>query len=406
MKQADLAGALWLGLAGAAQAAPHETTLHQFTAGTASEHSFSTLVSDKAGNLYGTTQGNPYSSQGPVTDGTVFMLSPPLSKGGKWTFTTLYSFTGGTDGAYPTSGVVRDAKGDLFGTTGFGNVFRLKPPAAGGKKWAFATLANASANSNAPLILDGNGNLYGVTFNGGIGYGSVFEISPAVALGGNWTLATLYSFKNVPDGADPFGGLLRNADTGVIYGTTRDGGTTGCFGNIECGIVFQLVPQDGGWQETVLHVFDGGPGGATSYAGLVADKAGNLYGTNITGGSGGGGTVFELVKPSSGQGSWTETVLANFDGANGSAPLENVVFADHGKLVGTTQGGGGGYGTVFELSLPEAGTTAWTLTTLYNFPSMETGFPESAVLPGPGGVLYGTTTGSFADPGEVFAVKR
>jgi hypothetical protein len=168
--------------------------------------------------------------------------------------------------------------------------------------------------------------------------------------------------------------------------------------------VFQLVPADGGWQETVLHVFNGGAGGATSYSSLVADKAGNLYGTNITGGSGGAGTVFELVKPTSGQGGWTETVLANFDGANGSSPLANVVFAGHGKLVGTTQSGGTGYGTVFIVTPPAAGAGSWTLTTLYSFPTMEVGFPQSALLPGPRDVLYGTTTGSFADPGEVFAV--
>jgi hypothetical protein len=405
MQRTYFASVLGFGFATTALAASHEHTLHRFNAGKAAEQSYSTLVSDKDGNLYGTTQGNPYASQGPVTDGTVFELSPPAAKGGKWIFTTLYRFTGGTDGAFPNAGVARDKKGNLFGSTEFGNVFRLAPPAKAGMKWTFTTLANANANPFTQVILDGKGNIYDVTFNGGIGNGSVFELSPPAAGSTTWTLTTLYSFQNGTDGAEPFGQLLRMADTGVIYGTTRDGGTTGCFGNIECGTVYQLVPQNGGWQETVLYVFNGGAGGASPYAGLVADKAGNLYGTASTGGSDDGGVVFELVKPAPGQSSWTQTVLANFDGANGDGPLANVVFADHAKLVGTTDSGGSGYGTVFELAPPEAGQTDWTLTTLYGFSAAQYGFPASAVLPGPKGVLYGASSGSFAGPGEVYAVK-
>jgi hypothetical protein len=103
---------------------------------------------------------------------------------------------------------------------------------------------------------------------------------------------------------------------------------------------------------------------------------------------------------------WRETVLANFNGANESSPLANVVFADHGKLVETTQTGGSGYGTVFALTPPGAGATTWTQTTLYSFPMMEVGFPQSAVLPGPKDALYGTTTGSFEHPGEMFAITH
>jgi uncharacterized repeat protein (TIGR03803 family) len=214
----------------------------------------------------------------------------------------------------------------------------------------------------------------------------------------------LYAFHGSPDGQGPGGGLIFDSK-GNLYGTTEDGGTGPCTAG--CGTVFELSPNgSGGWTETILYNFQGGNDGASPYAGLIFDKAGNLYGTTATGGGGTGspcdsigcGTVFELG-PKAG-GGWTETVLYSFQGgsADGFNP-QAIVFDASGNLFGTTGGpgqlGGGcigtNCGTVFELS-PKAGG-GWTEAIAYTFSCCSTNGwnPNSGLAFDSSGNLYGVT---------------
>lgn len=248
-------------------------------------------------------------------------------------------------------------------------------------------------NPLAALIRDANGNLYGTTEDGGAYLpGAVFKVTPS----GKETV--LYSFcPNVPnctDGADPESSLIFDTK-GDLYGTTSFGGSANC-GNAGCGTVFTLTPSG---QETVLHSFTGppdawfpGPGTA-----LVFDTKGNLYGTTATGGVSDRGAVFMLTP--SGQ----ETVLYSFcsesNCADGGGPSGNLVFDNKGNLYGTTGGGGtSGFGTVFKL------TPAGKETVLYGF----TGYPNDGE--GPNGIvadakgnLYGTTAYGGNGGGNVMA---
>jgi len=182
----------------------------------------------------------------------------------------------------------------------------------------------------ASLIFDAAGNLYGTTVDGGTYRGgTVFELTPQA--GGGWTETVLHSFhRNGTDGASPYAGLVLDA-AGNLYGTTVDGGTYGR------GAVFELTPEaGGGWTEQVLHNFGNGTDGAFPYAGLVLDAAGNLYGTTCQGGTHGRGAVFELT-PQAG-GGWTDKVLHSFDPTDGYYPEAGLIFDAAGNLYGTTLG--------------------------------------------------------------------
>jgi uncharacterized repeat protein (TIGR03803 family) len=169
----------------------------------------------------------------------------------------------------------------------------------------------------------------------------VFELTPEA--GGRWTHKALHSF-NGTDGAIPQGGLIFDA-AGNLYGVAYSGGTYGE------GTVFELTPEAGGhWSPNLLHIFDG-TNGAYPYGGLILDAAGNLYGTTTLGGAYGDGTAFELTPGS--RGGWSEKVLHSFGayGMDGDNPDNiSLIFDATGNLYGTTYFGGGGRGTVFEIT--------------------------------------------------------
>jgi uncharacterized repeat protein (TIGR03803 family) len=381
-----------------------EKVLHGFGYGTEGTGSFAGLVFDQNGYIYGTTT----SGTGAYLQGTVFELTP-LGAPGYWGATVLYGFGNGTDGGYPYGGLISDAAGNLYGTTylvgahGVGTVFELMPQAGGG--WTEKMLYsfnNAPADGNYPyagLIFDAAGNLYGTTVQGGTyNDGTVFELMPQA--GGGWTEKMLYSFSNAPaDGNYPYAGLIFDA-SGNLYGTTVGGGT------YNYGTVFELMPQaGGGWAETVLHSFNqNGTDGYNPYAGLIFDAAGNLYGTTEGGGSYGGGTVFELT-PQAG-GGWTENVLYSFgSGSDGQYADTGLIIDLAGNLYGTTRFGGTyGHGTVFELT-PQAGG-GWTEKVLYSLnPNSPTDglYPYAGLIIDAGGNLYGTTRlGGANGRGTVF----
>ena len=331
----------------------------------------------------------------------------------------IYSFVyGGSDGLTPVSGLVSDAKGNLYGTTasggtyGDGTVFELSPS---GASWTEKIVHSFGASGDGiavkgGLIFDAKGNLYGVTANGGtgtcvLGCGTVFELTPS---GGTWTEKVLYSFQNdTTDGANPLRENLVFDAKGNLYGTTNAGGASGL------GTVFELVAGTGGtWTQKVLYSFQNNSlDGINPVAGVVFDAAGNLYGATAAGGANGYGTVFELAGGSGG--TWTYKVLHTFaiNGTDGAEPQGGLLLDAQGNIFGTTYYGGNygqglHLGTVFELS-PIGG--AWVEQILYNFTAAPDGYyPACTLVFDTAGNLYGTTTagGSGNGSGTVFVLNR
>jgi len=341
--------------------------------------------------------------------------------------TVLHTFKGGKDGAYPLPGsaaaFVSDANGDLYGETAgtdvatdFGTIFELVPPQAGQTKWAELVLYRfkGGADGDYPgsaLLEDGNGGFYGTTFEGGVGScsplgtaagcGTVFDLSPPLAGKTAWREQVLYRFQAGADGGTPAGNVISNSN-GALYGMTSAGGGGACdVIGPGCGTVFRLdLPAPGKriWTETVLYAFQGGSDGDFPEAGLTLDASGDLYGTTSYGGTSGCGgvgcgTVFQLSPPQAGQTAWTETVLYRFQGgADGGLPQPAPVFNSAGDLLGTTLIGGSGYGTVYKLVPPKLGHTKWAETVLYAFQGGTDGADPNAGLSADGGGSYVTTT--------------
>jgi uncharacterized repeat protein (TIGR03803 family) len=382
--------ALGLGFAAALGATPSAqaqtfTTLYSF-AGTGGDGSNPNggMVRDGTGNLYGTTfnAGSGF--------GTVFKLDTS----GVETILHTFAATGG-DGQNPFAGLVRDAKGNLYGTTvyggagGAGTVFMLDKTGTETVLYSFAPgVGGDGSHPYAGLVRDASGNLYGTTVDGGaFGFGTVFELDTA----GKETV--LYSFAGTGvggDGANPLSGLIRDA-SGNLYGTTLVGGACACG----LGTVFKL---DTTGKETVLHSFTGTPDGATPEGVLVRDASGNLYGTTGHGGSCacGLGTVFKLATTGK------ETVLHSFTGTGGDGgdPRAGVVRDGKGNLYGTTLSGGINTGIVFMLD--KTGKEA----VLHSFTGMggDGASPYAGLIRDPKtGTLYGTTLwGGTSGLGTVF----
>jgi uncharacterized repeat protein (TIGR03803 family) len=191
----------------------------------------------------------------------------------------------------------------------------------------------------------------------------------------------LYSFTGEPDGNYPLGDLIRD-EAGNLYGVTYAGGTE------QVGVVYQLTPSGSGWTENVLHSFSTSYDGQNPGAGLVFDKAGNLYGTTGGDGNQGIGTVF-MLSPAGG--SWTSTVLHNF--SKYEEPAASLTWDAAGNLYGTTlRGGKDRGGTIFKMT---PGRDGWTYSVLKEFddPCTDGCFPNSDVTIDASGNLYGTTEG-------------
>jgi uncharacterized repeat protein (TIGR03803 family) len=213
-----------------------------------------------------------------------------------------------------------------------------------------------------------------------------------------------YSSTGYSDGSFPFAGLIADKED-ALYGTTYQGG------NRDAGMVFRLTPPATGqtaWTETALYSFTGGSDGFNPGAGLIADKQGALYGTTQFGGTG-YGTVFRLTPPTRGQKTWTETVLYSFiGGSDGGNPVAGLIFDKEGALYSTTlQGGSSNGGTVFKLTPPAKGQTAWTETVLYSFCSLSScsdGLrPFAGLIADKEDALYSTTIeNGSGDYGTVF----
>ena len=293
-----------------------EKVLYSFQGGKDGYVAVGDLVFDKARNLYGATwfgggKGTTCDSAYGGQCGTVFELSPPKTKGGKWTEKVLHAFAGGTDGASPNGGLVLDSNGAIYGTTPIGG--------------------------------------FDCPHHSGQGCGTVFELKPPTSKNGAWTEKQVHIFKNGTDGTQPTAGVILD-DAGALYGGA-EGGSNGC------GVVFRLAQSgDGLWKETILYSF----GGNSYYYGPAVarfDSSGNIYGTTYVGPGSLAGSVFRLKPPARKGEFWTARVLYGFTGGlDGLFPAATLTLDEAGNLYGATQEGGGkgtcqGYcGTVFEVS--------------------------------------------------------
>jgi len=291
----------------------------------------------------------------------------------------------------------------LGGTYDGGIVFELIPTGSGA--WTekilydFGGFARDGFYQTGPLVFDGKNNLYGTNNSGGSENaccGTVFQLTPQSD--GSWTEAIVHSFDGAAsDGLYPSGGVIFDA-AGNLYGTTLEGGNqTACTGaGIKgCGIVFELLPSAGGtWTETVLHQFDKTDGYSPNGR-LIFDKAGNLFGTTLFGGGSGRtgpGLVFELIPGANG--TWAETVLHNFknNGVDGIDPVGGLIFDPNGNLYGLTSTGGSTQclcGVAFKLSLGANGV--WSESILYTFQGSDGSRPYDGPVFDATGSLYGTT---------------
>jgi uncharacterized repeat protein (TIGR03803 family) len=303
------------------------------------------------------------------------------------TETVLYNFTPGSDGTDPSSRLTSDGAGNLYGTTyegglGVGTVFELSPNGSGGWNetvlYSFAGEPDGARPFYSDLIFDGVGNLYGTTYLGGANeHGVVFELSP---VGGSWVETVLYRFGGGTDGAYPVNGLIMDP-AGNLYGATNAGGTSGW------GTVFELSPSGNGWTEQVIYNIE--TQRHYSDAGLTMDVAGNIFGVSFS-------TVFELSP--NGKGGWNPAVIHTFTGReDGSYPEGTLVLDKAGSLYGTTARGGAerdnakNCGTVYKLSPGK--NRKWTKKILYSFNcgQKDGRHPYAGIVFDAAGNIYGTT---------------
>jgi uncharacterized repeat protein (TIGR03803 family) len=259
------------------------------------------------------------------------------------TVTALATFDVATTGAHPFGGVTLDAQGNLYGTTTGGGADN------GGTVWMMAKGSNTittlasfgpgqGSGSDGAVSTDAQGNLYGTTYAGGPGnaMGTVWELAK-----GSNTITTLLSF-NGTNGANPIAGVTLDVQ-GNLFGTTVAGGAS------DIGTVWELA--SGASMVTTLATFTGAngqqPGG-----GITLDAHGNLYGTTQSSGANGDGTLFEIPAGTS-----VLNTLVNFSGTDGAGSCASLTMSATGQLYGTTlSGGANGDGTVFEFDTPAIAT--------------------------------------------------
>jgi uncharacterized repeat protein (TIGR03803 family) len=307
------------------------------------------LVADAQGNLYGTT-----GIGGANNLGTVFKLARPTTTGGTWALTTLHSFAG-PDGANPGAGVTIGPDGALYGTTMTGG----PPLAATGVVFALSTTGTnfrivtplfPGVGSRSSLIFDPQGNIFGTTYltAAARAAGSVFQITPSGAYS---TVTQFQSFSGFSgtSTARPIGNIAQDA-AGNIYGMLSTVQNIMAYAATATGAgVYKITA--GTHQLAILSILTN----QTAQSGVTRDAAGNLYGTTANGGATGIGSVF-TINPAG-----TLTTLASLTSAN-LAPAGGVILDPTGELWGTSSAGGDlvcttnsnvtptGCGTLFSLS--------------------------------------------------------
>ncbi len=394
-----LAAGLGLILAGQATAQTF-TTLYSFTGGSDGAQPLAGLILS-SNILYGTASGGVNPGKG-----TVFALSTDGTG-----FTTLYSFTGGSDGASPVGDLIlsgntlygtassaySSANGTLFAVNTDGTGFTTVYSFTAGSGPHYGVTNSDGATPYAPLILSGN-TLYGTAFSGGSsGDGTVFAVNTD-----GTGLTTLHSFSGGSDGANPRAGMILSGNT--LYGTADAGGGSGK------GTVFAVNTNGTGF--TTVYSFTAlnnntNSDGSQPVAGLIL-SGNTLYGTALHGGSSGDGTVFKLDTDGTGF-----TILHSFTGgSDGAEPFAGLILSGN-TLYGTARfGGSSGNGTVFAVNTDGTG-----FTTLYSFSQLKpnplggVGINDDGALPYgelilSGNALYGTAyEGGSSGYGTLFSLS-
>jgi len=395
---ACLAGVCF-GVPSLSKAAPTYQVLHHFGNVAAGTSPFGGVLPGVGGKLYGVMEMG-----GSAGDGLDYVLLPPVSTG-KTRELVLHNFTGGADGAFPYTGFGRNAADVLFGAvlaTGGsqGTLYSLTPTNKAGTAFSQASLftfsgANGDGPEGAPVV-GADGALYGVTlFGGTTNFGTIYKLSPPAPGQTAWTETVLHNFAG-QDGRFPQAGLIQGRH-GVFYGTTTAGGT------VDGGTVFQIAPPGPGktaWKETVLHSFTAGSDGFNPFdAGVALDQSGALFGITIQGGTFQFGTAYKLTPPAAGGTGWTETILRSFgDGNDGTAPVSKLVIGTTGTLYGSlSQGAGGNSGRGAIYSLTPATGGAYSFQTVHAFAGGKDGsHPFGDLTSDASGTIYGTTDADAA----------
>ncbi|HEX3820353.1 MAG TPA: choice-of-anchor tandem repeat GloVer-containing protein [Candidatus Sulfotelmatobacter sp.] len=383
-------------VATAAWAANTTKLIYSFGGATDGEYTDTELVMDSAGNLYGTSvQGGTFGG------GTVFQVTPT------GVHTVLYNFTGGADGGEPYKGVTLDAKGNLYGTAvtgggggcegGCGVVFKL---AKTGSSWTQSVIHQFTGGTDgsgpgSPVAFDEQGNIYGTTPTGGAnGVGVVYQLKPG---GGGWTLKVIHAFTGGTDGSGGSAGRFFIDTAGNLFNVCTTGGAHGF------GVVYEISPSTEKWKFTTLYAFKDQPDGASPYGGVVFDKAGNIYGTTYYAGAHDLGSIYKLTRNGAG---WTESVLYSFKGGmDGASPISSLVADSAGNFYGTTSEGGAttcGCGVIYKLA--KGASSKWTESVVYRFPGEPSpGFAYNGMIKGMAGSFYGATVhGGNGNDGAVY----
>jgi uncharacterized repeat protein (TIGR03803 family) len=379
-----------------AWAGPGERSLYSFAGGSNGAYPDGGMIFDNTGSLYGVSGG------GANNDGAIFKLTP--SGTGSWTESAIYSFLNYSD--YPGSYIAFDASGNLYGTMPgsgtCGAVYQLVPSSGG--SWTQNIIFSFTGGGTEGCYPESisfdaaTGNFYGMTVLGGdSNSGTVFELIPVA--GGGWNFSLVYSFLDDPrDGQVPSGALTLDS-LGNLYGATVYGGS------YNAGTVYKIANGADGWSESILYNFTGGFNGGAPEAGVIFDHLGNLYGTSYYNGGDEVGNVFKLTPT---KGDWVIHVIHTFTGGpDGGNPSEfNLAIDGAGNLYGTTELGGlYDYGVAYKLSPSTGGK--WKETVLHSFTNGSDGAtPDCGFVFDSAGNLYGSTNNGGADGyGVVFEVK-
>lgn len=382
-------------LATAAWSASTGKLIYSFAGGLDGEYTDTELVRDSAGNLYGTSvQGGMYGG------GTVFQVTP----GG--VHTVLYNFTGGADGGEPYKGVTLDAQGNLYGTAvtggggscegGCGVVFKVTNSGGSWTESAIHAFTGSDGSGPGSPVAIANGYVFGTTPTGGAyGMGVVYQLKADGS--GDWHFHVIHTFTGGADGGGGSAGRLFIDPHGNLFGVCTVGGVNGF------GTVYEMSPNQGSWQFMTLYAFKDQPDGASPYSSVTFDKAGNLYGTTYYAGANDQGTVYKLTNSN---GTWTESVLYSFKGGkDGAAPISGLVADSAGNFYGTTSDGGSSAcscGTIFKMTRGSAGK--WTESVAYRFPGAPgPGFAYNGIITDGNGNFYGTTVhGGTSNDGVIY----